>query len=101
MEEKTPVQMAVDAMNARGEPPRRLNIDPTSPDFDKRYIDIGVRFNSVVRKGDVVAYDAEQGWIRIHLRDRMGKPKRERGVFVTMTLKGKVEPFWKDQPALI
>lgn len=97
-----PMEKQEDKAVDRGEPPRRLNIDPASPDYDKNFANVGVLFNGKIRKGgDIVAYDADMCWIRVHLKDNRGRPKRERGVMTTMILRGKVEPFWKDQPAFI
>jgi hypothetical protein len=57
---------------------------------------LGVRFNGVERKNDVVEFDVAEGWVRVHQRDGRGRFKQERGQWSTITLKGTVEPFWKD-----
>ncbi len=52
---------------------------------------IGIRFNGV-EKTNVEEYSVSEGWIRVALGktvDRHGKP-------LTMKLKGKVEPYFKE-----
>jgi hypothetical protein len=72
--------------------PDRLSIDPTSADYNADVFqhDIGIRFNDKERF-DVEAYCVSEGWIKVPAGkkvDRKGKP-------LLLTLKGKVEAFYK------
>lgn len=77
--------------------PDRLSLDPRSPHFDQALLQRGVRirFNGTERT-NVEEYCVSEGWIRVaagRSRDRFGNP-------MTITLKGKVEPFVEgDEPA--
>ena len=78
--------------------PDRLSLDPRSPHFDSDLLEkgIGIRFNGQERT-NVQEYCISEGWIKVpagRSRDRYGNP-------MTITLKGKVEPFVEgsgDQP---
>lgn len=72
--------------------PDRLSLDPRSPHFDEEVLSqgVGIRFNGA-EKTNVEEYCMSEGWIRMAVgrsRDRHGNP-------MTMTLKGKVEPFYE------
>ncbi|MGQ0456873.1 MAG: DUF3297 family protein [Hyphomicrobium sp.] len=74
--------------------PDRLSVDPNSPFYDtivtKR--DVGIRFNGV-EKTNVEEYCVSEGWIRVAAgaaKDRHGRP-------MTIKLKGKVEPYFRDE----
>ena len=72
--------------------PDRLSLDPRSPHFDEEVLrhGVGIRFNGQ-EKTNVEEYSISEGWIRMAVgrsRDRHGNP-------MTMTLKGKVEPFYQ------
>ena len=74
-------------------PPDHLSNDPKSPFFNEAALErgIGIRFN-VVEKNNVEEYSVSEGWVRVALGktvDRHGKP-------LTMKLKGKVEPYFKE-----
>jgi hypothetical protein len=74
-------------------PPDHLCNDPKSPFFNEAVLErgIGIRFNGV-EKNNVEEYSISEGWVRVALGktvDRHGKP-------LTMKLKGKVEPYFKD-----
>ena len=75
--------------------PDRLSLDPRSPYFDGDILQKGVRINfNGVEKVNVEEYSISEGWIRVaagRSRDRFGNP-------MTVKLKGKVEPFFDDQP---
>jgi hypothetical protein len=75
--------------------PDRLSLDPRSPFFDGDVLQKGVRINfNGVEKTNVEEYSISEGWIRVaagRSRDRFGNP-------MTVKLKGKVEPFFDDQP---
>lgn len=78
--------------------PDRLSLDPRSPHFDSDILEkgIGIRFNGQ-EKTNVQEYCISEGWIKVaagRSRDRYGNP-------MTITLKGKVEPYVEgsaDQP---
>ncbi|CAA2138080.1 DUF3297 family protein [Hyphomicrobium sp. ghe19] len=75
--------------------PDRLSNDPKSPFFDEDILkrEIGIRFNGV-EKTNVEEYCVSEGWIRVaagNAKDRAGRP-------MTLKLKGKVEPYFR-QPA--
>lgn len=70
--------------------PDRLSLDPRSPYFDSGILEkgIGIRFNGQ-EKTNVQEYCISEGWIKVaagRSRDRYGNP-------MTITLKGKVEPY--------
>jgi hypothetical protein len=73
--------------------PDRLSVDPASRYHDEKLLarNVGIRFNGVERT-NVEEYCVSEGWIRSAVGktlDRHGKP-------LTILLKGKVEPFFKD-----
>ncbi len=75
-------------------PPDRLSNDSRSPYYDAEVLarDIGVRFNGV-EKTNVEEYCASEGWIRVaagKTLDRFGNP-------LTIKLKGKVEPYFREK----
>ena len=75
-------------------PPDRLSADPGSPHYDEAVLarDVGVRFNGQ-DKTNVDEYCVSEGWVKVTVgkaRDRHGNP-------LTMTLKGKVEPYFRGE----
>jgi hypothetical protein len=76
--------------------PDRLCVDPSSRYHDEKLLarNIGILFNGVERT-NVEEYCISEGWIRAAI----GKSLDRRGKPLTVTLKGKVEPFFKDEPA--
>ena len=75
-------------------PPNHLSIDPRSPFYDEEVLrrDVGVRFNGV-EKTNVEEYCVSEGWIRVaagKTLDRFGNP-------LTIKLKGKVEPYFREK----
>jgi hypothetical protein len=73
-------------------PPDRLSNDPRSPFHDAALLErgVGVRFNGV-DKNNVEEYCVSEGWIRVTAgtaKDRHGNP-------MTIKLKGKVEPYFR------
>ena len=73
--------------------PDRLSLDPRSPWFDSDILQkpVGIRFNGQ-EKTNVQEYCVSEGWIQVaagRSRDRFGNP-------MTITLKGKVEPYRED-----
>jgi hypothetical protein len=70
--------------------PDRLSLDPRSKYFDEDILSqgVGIKFNDKERTG-VIEYCISEGWIRVaagRSLDRYGQP-------MTVTLKGKVEPY--------
>ena len=70
--------------------PDRLSLDPRSPHFDADILSngVGIKFNGQ-EKTNVQEYCVSEGWIKVpagRSRDRYGNP-------MTITLKGKVEPY--------
>ena len=77
-------------------PPDRLSATPGSPHYDEALLarGVGVRFNGT-EKTNVEEYCVSEGWVRLaagNARDRKGNP-------MTIKLKGKVEPYFKDAAA--
>jgi hypothetical protein len=77
-------------------PPDHLSIDPDSKFFNEEILSrgIGIRFNGV-EKTNIEEYSVSEGWVKVSVGktvDRHGKP-------LTMKLKGKVEPYFKDDGA--
>jgi len=73
--------------------PDRLATDPKSPHHNAALLErgIGIRFNGA-EKTNVVEYCVSEGWIRVAAGttvDRKGNP-------MTIKLKGKVEPYLRD-----
>ena len=70
--------------------PDRLSLNPSSPHFNEEILrkGVGIRFNGT-EKTNVEEYCISEGWIKVaagRSRDRFGNP-------MTLTLKGKVEPY--------
>ncbi len=75
-------------------PPDRLCNDPNSPYHDAEVLarDVGIRFNGV-EKTNVEEYCVSEGWVRVAAgtaKDRFGNP-------LTIKLKGKVEPYFREK----
>jgi hypothetical protein len=74
-------------------PPDRISADPNSPFYDEAALGrgVGIRFNGA-EKNNVEEYCVSEGWIRVSVGktvDRSGRP-------LTVKLKGKVEPYFRD-----
>ena len=74
--------------------PDRLSVNPESPYYNEAVLsrDVGIRFKGV-EKNNVEEYCVSEGWIRVaagNARDRHGDP-------LTIKLKGKVEPFFREK----
>lgn len=76
--------------------PDRLSTDPKSPYYDDKVLarDVGVRFKGV-EKTNVAEYCISEGWIRVEA----GKTKDRHGNPLTIKLTGKVEAYFRDNPA--
>jgi hypothetical protein len=74
--------------------PDRLSVNPKSPHYSEEVLkrDVGIRFNGV-EKTNVEEYCVSEGWIRVSA----GKARDRFGNAITIKLKGKVEPYFKDQ----
>ena len=74
-------------------PPDRLSNDPRSPFFDAEMLkrDIGIRFKGA-EKNNVEEYCVSEGWIRV----AAGKALDRHGNPLTIMLRGKVEPYFRD-----
>ena len=74
-------------------PPDRLSTDPKSPHYNAPVLerDVGIRFNGT-EKTNVEEYCVSEGWVRV----AAGKAKDRNGQPITIKLKGKVEPYFKD-----
>jgi hypothetical protein len=73
--------------------PDRLSLDPRSSHFDEEVLrrGVGIRFNGI-EKTNVEEYSISEGWIKVaagRSRDRYGNP-------MTLTLRGKVEPYYQE-----
>ncbi|MBN9559215.1 MAG: DUF3297 family protein [Alphaproteobacteria bacterium] len=75
-------------------PPDRLSNDPRSPYYDEALLarGVGIRFKGT-EKTNVEEYCVSEGWIRVAL----GKSVDRRGNPLTMTLRGPVEPYFRDE----
>jgi len=76
--------------------PDRLSVEPDSPYYDEALVErgVGIRFNGG-EKTNVEEYCISEGWIRVvagRSLDRRGRP-------MTVKLRGKVEPYLKEEPA--
>ncbi|MEE2691046.1 MAG: DUF3297 family protein [Pseudomonadota bacterium] len=73
--------------------PDRLSVNPNSPHYDEEILgrNVGVRFNGQ-DKTNVEEYCVSEGWIRV----AAGKTLDRKGNPLTLKLKGKVEPYFRD-----
>ncbi|KGM53394.1 glutathione peroxidase [Lysobacter daejeonensis GH1-9] len=74
-------------------PPDRLSNDPRSKFYDATTLErgIGIRFNGEERT-NVEEYCVSEGWIR----SAVGRALDRRGQPMTIKVKGKVEPYFRD-----
>lgn len=72
--------------------PDRLCVDPRSPHHHAAVFerDIGIRFNGKERH-DVEEYCISEGWVKVPA----GKTLNRKGQPLLMTLKGRVEAFYR------
>jgi hypothetical protein len=75
-------------------PPDRLSNDPRSPYYDAEVLarDVGIRFKGA-EKTNVEEYCVSEGWIRV----AAGKAVDRKGNPLTIMLKGKVEPYFRQE----
>jgi len=76
--------------------PDRLSVNPKSPHYNEDVLkrDIGIRFDGK-EKTNVEEYCVSEGWIRV----AAGKALDRHGNPLTIMLKGKVEPYFRDTTA--
>jgi hypothetical protein len=74
--------------------PDRLSINPDSSFYDETLMErgVGIRFNGA-EKTNVEEYCVSEGWIMV----QAGKALDRKGRPLTMKLKGKVEPYLRDE----
>jgi len=74
--------------------PDRLSVNPKSPHYNEEVLkrDIGIRFDGK-EKTNVEEYCVSEGWIRV----TAGKALDRHGNPLTIMLKGKVEPYFRDK----
>ena len=77
-------------------PPDRLAASPNSPFYDEAILarGVGIIFNGA-EKTNVDEYCVSEGWVRL----AVGKSVDRHGNALTIKLKGKVEPYFRDQAA--
>jgi Protein of unknown function (DUF3297) len=75
-------------------PPDRLSTHPSSPHYDAAILErgVGVRFNDT-EKTNVEEYCVSEGWIRV----AAGKAKDRAGNPMTIKLRGRVEPYFRNE----
>ena len=77
-------------------PPDRLAANPKSPFYDEASLErgVGIRFEGV-EKTNVEEYCVSEGWVRL----AAGNAKTRSGDQMTIKLKGRVEPYFRDAEA--
>ena len=75
-------------------PPDRLAANAKSPFYDEALLErgVGIKFEGV-EKTNVEEYCVSEGWIRV----TAGTAKMRNGDPMTIKLKGKVEPYFRDE----
>lgn len=88
-----PQDATADTIFQADTPPDRLSTEMRSPHFDAEVLSrgIGIMFNGA-EKHNVEEYCVSEGWIKI----AMGKTRDRKGNPLTITLKGDVQPFFRD-----
>jgi hypothetical protein len=76
--------------------PDRLSVNPTSPFYDAALLErgVGVMFKGVDRT-NVEEYCVSESWVKL----AVGKGVDRKGNPLTLKLQGKVEPYFRDEPA--
>ena len=74
-------------------PPDRLAVSPKSPFYDEALLErgIGVKFEGA-EKTNVEEYCVSEGWVRL----AAGNAKTRKGEQMTIKLKGRVAPYFRD-----
>ncbi len=75
-------------------PPDRLATNPKNPYYNAALLDrgVGIKFNGM-EKTNVDEYCVSEGWIRV----TVGTTVNRAGAPLTIKLKGKVEPYFRDK----
>ena len=75
-------------------PPDRLSVNPNSAFYDEAALGrgVGVRFEGA-EKTNVEEYCVGEGWVRL----AVGNAKTRKGEQMTIKLKGRVEPYFRDE----
>lgn len=73
--------------------PDRVSLEPSSPFYFPEWARLGVRINTG-ESASVVEFCVSEGWARTQVFHG-GRPKMERGKYVTVTRKGVIEPYWR------
>ena len=75
-------------------PPDRLSNNPNSPYYNEELLsrDVGIRFKGA-EKTNVEEYCVSEGWVRV----AAGKALDRHGNPLTIKLKGKVEPYFRER----
>jgi hypothetical protein len=76
--------------------PDRVSLEDDSPYYFPKWRQLGVRHNGG-ECNSVVEFCVSEGWIRTQIFHG-GRPKAERGKFVTVTRRGTIEPYWRSRP---
>lgn len=74
-------------------PPDRLSNDPRSRFHDAALLErgVGIRFNGEERH-NIEEYCVSEGWVKV----QVGRALDRRGQPMTMKIKGRVEPYFRD-----
>jgi len=74
--------------------PDRLSVNPKSKHYDEALLarGVGIKFNGE-EKTNVEEYCVSEGWVKV----AVGRTLDRRGNPMCFTLKGKVEPYLKDE----
>jgi hypothetical protein len=85
-------KLSMNDTTARPELPDRLSVQPRSPHYNAAVFefDIGIRLNGKERF-DVEEYCISEGWVKVPA----GKAVDRRGQPLLMTMKGKVEAYYR------
>lgn len=73
--------------------PDRVSLEKDSPHYFERWQKIGVRFNGAECR-TIVEFCQSEGWARFQIFHG-GRPKMERGRFVTQRRHGTIESYWR------
>lgn len=75
--------------------PDRVSLESDSPYYFPHWQKLGVRHDGG-EMASVVEFCVSEGWCRTQIFHG-GRPKAERGKFVTIKRHGSIEPYWRRQ----
>lgn len=75
--------------------PDRVCLEDGSPHYFAKWRQLGVRYNGG-ECNSVVEFCISEGWMRSQVFHG-GRPKMERGKFVTIKRHGTIEPYWRSR----